>query len=46
MEHVQQLGQAWLVPVYLFKRAKALAQTPAYAWVWVCLFVLGLLEDP
>lgn len=39
------LGQAWLVPVYLFKRAKALAQTPAYAWVWVGLFVLGLLAN-
>ena len=39
------LGQAWLVPVYLFKRAKALAQTPAYAWVWVGLFALGLLAN-
>lgn len=39
------LGQAWLVPVYLFKRAKALAQTPAYAWVWIGLFVLGLLAQ-
>jgi hypothetical protein len=41
--NTQQLGQVWLVPVYLFKRAKALAQSPAYAWVWIGLFVLGLL---
>lgn len=41
--NTQQLGQVWLVPVYLFKRAKALAQTPVYAWVWLALFVLGLL---
>lgn len=39
------LGQAWLVPVYLFKRAKALAQKPIYAWVWLGLFVLGLLAN-
>lgn len=41
--NTQQLGQVWLVPVYLVKRAKALAQSPAYAWVWIGLFVLGLL---
>lgn len=41
--NTKQLGQVWLVPVYLFKRAKALAQTPVYAWVWLALFVLGLL---
>lgn len=40
--NAQLLGQAWLVPVYLFKRSKALAQSPAYAWVWIGLFVLGL----
>ena len=37
------LGQPWLVPVYLFKRAKFLTQMPAYAWTWVALFVLGRL---
>lgn len=41
--NTQQLGQIWLVPVYLFKRASAMAQGPAYAWVWIGLFVLGLL---
>lgn len=41
--NTQQLGQVWLVPVYLFKRAKALVQSPVYAWVWIGLFVLGLL---
>jgi len=41
--NTHQLGQVWLVPVYLFKRAKALVQSPVYAWVWIGLFVLGLL---
>jgi len=43
--NTNQLGQAWLVPVYLFKRAKVLAQSPAYAWVWLGLFILGVLAD-
>lgn len=41
--NVRLLGQAWLVPVYLFKRAKLLHQNPAYFWVWLVLFVLSLL---
>lgn len=36
------VAQGWLVPVYLFQRAKALGQTPAYAWVWLVVFVLML----
>ncbi|MEJ6007741.1 DUF4339 domain-containing protein [Paucibacter sp. AS339] len=40
--NTQLLGQAWLVPVYLFKRSKALTQSPAYACVWIGLFVLSL----
>nr|WP_295074730.1 DUF4339 domain-containing protein [uncultured Roseateles sp.] len=40
--NTQLLGQAWLVPVYLFKRSKALGQSPAYAGVWIGLFVLSL----
>lgn len=34
---------AFIVPVYLWKRAKALRQGPAYFWVWVATFVLTLL---
>jgi uncharacterized protein DUF4339 len=37
------LGQAWLVPVYLYKRAKALNQNLAYFIVWLVTFFLSLL---
>lgn len=33
----------WLVPVYLWKRARSLQQTPAYFWVWIACFVLAAL---
>jgi hypothetical protein len=33
----------WLVPVYLFKRAKALNQSLAYFWTWIAMFVISLL---
>ncbi len=32
----------FLVPVYLFKRASRLRQSPSYAWTWVVMFVLSL----
>ena len=40
----KKLGMAWvyLVPVYLFKRAKALKQSKAYFIVWCITFVLSL----
>lgn len=37
------LGQAWLVPVYLYKRAKALNQSLAYFIVWLITFALTLI---
>ncbi len=37
------LGSAWLVPVYLFKRAKALKHNMAYFIVWIVSFVLVFL---
>lgn len=37
------LGSAWLVPVYLFKRAKALKQNLAYFIVWVVSFCFILI---
>lgn len=37
------LGSAWLVPVYLFKRAKALKQNLAYFIVWIVSFALIFL---
>lgn len=37
------LGSAWLVPVYLFKRAKALKQNLAYFIVWIVSFALVLV---
>ena len=36
------MGSAWLVPVYLYKRAKILNQNNAYFIVWMVLFVLDL----
>lgn len=35
---------AFVVPVYLFKRAKALRQSPAYFWVWLVAFIFALLN--
>lgn len=32
-----------LVPVYLFKRASHINQTPTYAWIWIVTFVISLL---
>jgi len=37
------MGFAWIVPVYLFKRASQLRQSHAYFWVWCVCFVLVLL---
>ncbi|MDR6212996.1 hypothetical protein [Paracidovorax wautersii] len=40
----QRLGSAFLVPVYLFKRAALLGhQPPAYFIVWVVCFAAALL---
>lgn len=39
------MGLAFIVPVYLFKRAKVLKQSNSYFVVWVVLFVLSLLTD-
>ncbi len=37
------LGQSWLVPVYLFKRAKMLEQNNTYFIVWTVLVILSLV---
>ena len=39
----KRLGSAWLVPVYLYKRAQALKHNLAYFIVWVACFVLIVL---
>lgn len=36
-------AMAWLVPVYLYKRAKALNQSLGYFIVWMACFVLTML---
>ena len=41
----EKMGGAWLVPVYLYKRAQVLNQNNAYFIVWTVLFVLTLLSD-
>jgi len=40
-----KMGASWIVPVYLFKRAKVLKQNNSYFIVWVVLFCLSLLSD-
>ncbi|WP_186350706.1 hypothetical protein [Pseudomonas fragi] len=35
-------GMVWLVPVYLFQRAKALNQNMAFFAVWIVSFALVL----
>ena len=40
------LGNVWLVPIYLFNRAKILNEKPAYAILWCVLFaaqIFGVL---
>ena len=39
-----QMGAVWLVPVYLFKRAKVLKHNYAYFIVWCVLFALLLIK--
>ncbi|MFO1353881.1 MAG: hypothetical protein U1E88_05305 [Acinetobacter sp.] len=34
-------GMVWLVPVYLFQRAKALDQSLAYFIVWIVCFLVA-----
>lgn len=38
------MGGAWIVPVYLYKRAQRLGQSPAYFWVWCAMFALVLFD--
>lgn len=39
----EQLGNIFLIPIYLFNRAKLLSEKPAYAILWCVLFGLQLL---
>jgi hypothetical protein len=41
----KRMGSAWLIPVYLYKRAEVLKQKNTYFIVWLVLFVLSLLSD-
>ena len=43
--NTEKMGSAWLVPVYLFNRAKVLKQNNAYFIIWVVLFCLSLVAD-
>lgn len=40
----EKMGGAWLVPVYMFKRAQILKQNNAYFIVWVVLFCVSLFS--
>lgn len=39
----EKIGSYWLIPVYLYKRAEVLNQSPAYLWVWIVAFVLSFM---
>lgn len=41
----EKMGGAWIVPVYMFKRAQVLKQNNAYFIVWLVLFCLSLFSD-
>jgi hypothetical protein len=43
--NTEKMGSAWIVPLYLFNRAKVLKQNNAYFIVWVVLFCLSLFSD-
>ncbi|HOF62532.1 MAG TPA: DUF4339 domain-containing protein [Candidatus Latescibacteria bacterium] len=43
--NTEAMGAAWLVPVYLFKRAEVLKQKNSYFIVWCVMFVLMLIAS-
>jgi hypothetical protein len=38
-----KMGSAWLIPIYLYKRAEVLKQSPAYFWVWLIAFIVTII---
>ncbi len=40
----EEFGSTWLVPVYLYRRAKSLGHDQAYFWVWIVLFTLDFFS--
>ena len=38
-----KMGAAWIVPVYLYKRAQVLSQSLSYFYAWVICFVVSLV---
>ena len=40
----EEFGSTWLVPVYLYRRAKHLGHDQAYFWVWIVLFTLDFFS--
>lgn len=41
-QDTSRMGSAFLVPVFLFKRAKVLKQNPSYFYIWLICFGLSL----
>jgi hypothetical protein len=40
----EDFGSTWLIPVYLYRRAKNLGHDQAYFWVWIILFTLDFFS--
>lgn len=42
---MEGVAAGWIVPVYLWQRAKRLRQPPSYFWVWLATFVYTVLFE-
>lgn len=39
----ESMGSSFLIPIYLYKRASALNQSPIYLWVWISTYIISLI---
>ena len=37
------LDESWLIPAYLYERARILKQSPIYLWIWIACLVISCL---
>jgi hypothetical protein len=39
----ESMGSSFLVPIYLYKRASVLSQSPIYLWVWISTYLITFI---
>jgi hypothetical protein len=39
--NTDNMGATWIIPIYLYRRAEVLNQSPSYLWVWIVTFILS-----